>query len=156
MIYVILNMFQNLKIRITSYTVKDSELSTMVTSLKWQNRFYKKYGIIRCIFIILAFVLSVNSTFAAASSLFGDGCVEDKKITWNTFPKCITGAIDFWMSIVWAVCILFIVVWAYRILFWWVVWDKAKWKQTIISALVWFALACSAWLIVSLLIQNLT
>jgi cation transport ATPase len=59
------------------------------------------------------------------------------------------------MAILWGVVILFIVIWAYKILFWWVAWDKARWKGNIINALTWFVIACSARLIISILLQNL-
>lgn len=71
-------------------------------------------------------------------------------------PVMIRWAIDFLMTVAWTIAIIFIIVWAYKILFGSLEQDKTKWKDTIIMALLWFALASSAWFIVKLILDNLS
>ena len=70
-------------------------------------------------------------------------------------PVIIKWSIDFFITIAWTVAIIFIIIWAYKILLGSLEQDKTKWKDTIIMAIGWFALASLAWFIVKLLIDNL-
>lgn len=79
--------------------------------------------------------------------------------TWNIhmedIPVMIRNAIDFFITIAWTVAIIFIIIWAYKILLGSLEQDKTKWKDTIIMALGWFAIASLAWFIIKLIIDNL-
>ena len=70
-------------------------------------------------------------------------------------PVIIKSSIDFFITIAGTVAIIFIIIWAYKILLGSLEQDKTKWKDTIIMAIGWFALASLAWFIVKLLIDNL-
>ena len=70
-------------------------------------------------------------------------------------PVIIKWSIDFFITIAGTVAIIFIIIWAYKILLGSLEQDKTKWKDTIIIAIGWFALASLAWFIVKLLIDNL-
>jgi len=70
-------------------------------------------------------------------------------------PVIIKWSIDFFITIAGTVAIIFIIIWAYKILLGSLEQDKTKWKDTIIMAIGWFALASLAWFIVKLLIDNL-
>lgn len=78
--------------------------------------------------------------------------------TWDVhlvdIPNMIRNAIDFFMWFAWFIAIIFVIIWAYKILFWSLQQDKTKWKDTIIMALGWFAIAILAWFIVKLVIDN--
>ncbi len=71
-------------------------------------------------------------------------------------PLILKWAINFFMWLAWTVAIIFIIIWAYQILFGSLEQDKTKWKNTIIMALWWFALASLAWLIIKFLLDNLS
>ena len=70
-------------------------------------------------------------------------------------PVIIKWAIDFFITIAGTVAIIFIIIWAYKILLGSLEQDKTKWKDTIIMAIGWFALASLAWFIIKVLIDNL-
>jgi len=71
-------------------------------------------------------------------------------------PNILKWAIDFFMWIAWTIAIIFIIIWAYQILFGSLEQDKTKWKNTIIMALWGFAIASLAWLIIKFLLENLS
>jgi type IV secretory pathway VirB2 component (pilin) len=58
------------------------------------------------------------------------------------------------MEIAGTVAIIFIIIWAYKILFGSLEQDKTKWKDTIIMALSGFAIASLAWFIIKFIIDN--
>jgi hypothetical protein len=111
------------------------------------------------IYILLAFYVSTLSAFAdeAENILWidnaklrkGDVHVED-------IPKAIRSAIDFFMWIAGTVAVIFIIIGAYKILFWSIQQDKSKGRDTIIMALSWFALAALSWMIIKTIVANLT
>ncbi len=79
--------------------------------------------------------------------------------TWDIhvsdIPNIIRWAIDFFITIAWTVAIIFIIIWAYKILLGSLEQDKTKWKDTIIMAIWWFAIASLAWFIIKVIIDNL-
>lgn len=65
--------------------------------------------------------------------------------------------IDYFIWIAWTIAVIFIIIWAYQILFGSVSeWSNSKWKETITSALIWFAIAVLSWFIVKLIFDNLS
>ena len=87
----------------------------------------------------------------------GEGTVEAIK-TWeihtSDIPVILQSMINFMMSIAWTVAIIFIIVWAYKILFGSLSQDKTKWKDTIFKAIAWFAVAALSWFIIRLILNN--
>ncbi len=85
---------------------------------------------------------------------------QEKLKTWDIelsdIPNMIREAIDFFMWIAWTIAIIFIIIWAYQILFGSFEQDKTKWKNTIIMAIFWFAIASLAWFIIKFIIDNLS
>ena len=71
-------------------------------------------------------------------------------------PVMMRWAIDLLINIAWTVAIIFVIIWAYKILFGSLEQDKTKWKDTIIMALGWFAIASLAWFIIKIIIDNLS
>lgn len=69
-------------------------------------------------------------------------------------PGVIRSAIDFFMNIAGTITVIFIIIWAYKILFWSLQQDKTKGRDTIIMALGGFALASLAWVIIKLVLSN--
>ncbi len=105
---------------------------------------------------------SLNTSFADGWILWNFKWDETEKAlrTWDIhvddIPNILKWAIDFLLNIAWTVAIIFIIIWAYQILFWSIENDKTKWKNTIIMAISWFAIASLAWFIIKFIIDNLS
>jgi hypothetical protein len=69
-------------------------------------------------------------------------------------PKVIKYLIDTFLGIAWTVAVLFVIVWAYKLLFGSLKSDHTKWRETIIMALTWFAISALAWFIVKFIFHN--
>lgn len=108
------------------------------------------------------YILSLQLTFADGWILWDFRWEETEKAIKNwdihleDIPNMINSAINFFMSIAWTIAIIFIIVWAYKILFGSLEQDKTKWKDTILMALGWFAIASLAWFIIKLIVANLS
>lgn len=115
------------------------------------------------IFIAL-FSLTLQNTFAGGGVLWnfrGSGSATDSAIkTWDIhtddIPKIIIWAIDFFLWIAWSIAVVFIIFWAYKILFGSLEQDITKWRDTVFMALWGFAIASLAWFIVKFLLNNLS
>jgi hypothetical protein len=119
-------------------------------------------------YTFLWYLLSINLTFADGWILwdFANDRTEWEKDTetalrnWDIhiedIPNILKLAIDFFITIAWTVAIIFIIIWAYKILLGSLEQDKTKWKDTIIMALGWFAIASLAWLIIKFILDNLS
>ncbi len=73
----------------------------------------------------------------------------------DDIPVAIRSIIDFFMWLAGTVAVIMIVIGAYKILFGSLQNDRSKWRDTIIMALVGFALAALAWVIIKTIISNL-
>ncbi len=69
-------------------------------------------------------------------------------------PGIIKAMIDIFLWIAWTVAVIFVIIWAYKILFGSLQQDITKWRDTIIMALTWFAFATLAWFIVKFVFTN--
>jgi len=69
-------------------------------------------------------------------------------------PKMIAYAIDFFMWFAATISVIFIIIWAYKILFGSLSQDKTKWKDTILMAIWGFIIASLAWFIIKLILDN--
>lgn len=76
------------------------------------------------------------------------------EISIDDIPWILRSFIDFWMWVAWTVAVIFVIIWAYQILFWSIEQDKSKWKNTIFMAIMWFVIASLAWFIIRLIIDN--
>ncbi len=112
----------------------------------------------KILFLLILFFLKLNYTFASDSWIFWP-CLDEKKIkNWDFnidhIPCVINYAINFFMWIAWTIAVIFIIIWAYQIMYWSFSWDKAKWKKTITLAISWFVLAAFSWLIIKFILDN--
>lgn len=101
----------------------------------------------------------IFSTFAAdAWWIFWNTKTTTEIKNWDIhiddIPKILRSTIDLLLEISWTIAIIFIIAWAYKILFGSLTNDKTKWKDTIIMALTWFAIATLAWFIIKFIISN--
>lgn len=109
--------------------------------------------------LILAFTYG-NSYANDLWILWKNNCNVDKNSlrTWqieiNSIPCLIQSTTNFLLGIAGTISVIFIIIWAYQILFWSLTQNTTKWKDTIISALIGFALAALSWFIIKLVIDN--
>lgn len=114
-------------------------------------------------YTIIWLVLSSHATFAdwwilwnfKSSSWATEIAIRNWDIHVDDIPAIIKWAIDFFITIAWTVAIIFIIIWAYKLLLGPLKQDTTKWKDTIIMAIGWFTIASLAWFIVKLIIDNL-
>jgi len=107
------------------------------------------------------FLLSISKiSFAADWGIFWENMwTKLKKWDWITLwdiPNMIKNMIEFFIWIAWTIAVIFVIVWAYKILFGSLQQDKTKWKDTIIMALWGFVIATLAWFIVQFIFDNFT
>lgn len=115
-------------------------------------------------YILIWYLLSLEISFADGGILWNfknndaiktETAIRNWDIHLDDIPNMMRNAIDFFISIAWTVAIIFIIIWAYKILFGSLEQDRTKWKDTILMALGWFAIASLAWFIIKLIIDNL-
>jgi len=110
------------------------------------------------IYIWLFLLLFSKITFATDGWIFWKNKWDElknwKDITLSNIPEMIKNAIDFFIWIAWTISIIFIIIWAYQILFGSLQQDKTKWKNTILIALWGFAISTLAWFIVQMVFDN--
>jgi len=110
--------------------------------------------------IILTFImLSITKiSFARDWWVFWNWTTWTKLRDWSIslwdIPDMITYAINFFMWIAATISVIFIIIWAYKILFGSISQDKTKWRDTIIMAIWGFILASLAWFIIKLVLDN--
>lgn len=108
-------------------------------------------------FLLIAFLASITQTSAADNILgISNSRLREGNIHADDIPGIISSAINFFMSIAGTIAVIFIIIGAYKILFGSLQQDKTKWKDTIIMALGWFALAALAWMIIKVIVDNFT
>lgn len=111
-------------------------------------------------FYIFIYFILILETWFADTWIFWNSVSTNQIREWdihiNDIPNIIKWAIDFFIGIAWTISIIFIIIWAYQVMFWTFSWDKSKWKTTITMALWWFIIAALAWFIISFLIENLS
>jgi len=112
-------------------------------------------------YIIIWYLISLELSFAEDAWWIFEWTeiTKDDVKNWNIhiddIPKILRWAIDILLEIAWTISVIFIIIWAYKILFGSLTSEKTKWKDTIIMALTWFAIASLAWFIIKFLLDNL-
>ncbi len=112
-------------------------------------------------FLILAF--TAGNTFANDLwILWSNSCWVERtdlrkgSVELSNIPCLIQSATNFLLWVAGTISVIFIIIWAYQILFGSLTQNTTKWKDTIISALIGFALASLSWFIIKLVIDNFT
>jgi len=107
---------------------------------------------------IFANLVALQSTLAADQNVLwlSNDKIRNGDIHIDDIPEVIRSMINFFMGIAWTIAVIFVIIGAYKILFWSLQQDKTKWRDTIIAALGWFALASLSWLIIRFIIDNLS
>ena len=75
-------------------------------------------------------------------------------ITLNHIPCMIKSSVDFLLWLAGTISVIFVIIGAYKILFWGLSQDIQKWRNTIFMALGGFALASLSWFIIKVLLDN--
>jgi len=106
---------------------------------------------------LIVYILLFQISLAAESNILGisDNKLRQWDVDINDIPNAIRSIIDFLLSIAGTIAVVFVIIWAYKILFWSLQQDKTKGRDTIIMALWWFALAALAWMIIKVVLVNL-
>ena len=112
----------------------------------------------KIIYTFFWYILTLQISFADSWIFWGlsENEIREWNIHTDDIPWIVKWAIDFFINIAWSIAIIFIIIWAYKILFGSLEQDKTKWKDTIIMALGWFAIASLAWFIIKIIIDNLS
>lgn len=107
---------------------------------------------------ILLFLNSATNTFAAAGEFLWVkyNVWKTWDITIDHIPRMLASAIQLFIGFAWTIAVIFIIVWAYKILFGSIEQDKSKWKDTIFMAIWGFVIASLAWFIIRFILDNLT
>ncbi len=109
--------------------------------------------------ITLTIFLYINKVFAWQNAWLLQWVTTTDIRNWNihaeNIPNIIGNAINFFFWIAWTIAIVFIIIWAYRILFGSLTQDKTKWKDTIVMAITWFVLASMSWAIIQFILDNI-
>jgi len=109
------------------------------------------------LFSLLAYITIVTQAFAADNYLgISNGRLRKGNVDIDDIPLAIRSAINFFMWIAGTIAVIFVVIGAYKILFGSLQQDKTKWRDTIIMALGGFALAALSWMIVGMILDNLS
>jgi len=105
---------------------------------------------------LLWYTLSVQSIFASDDNILGisDSRLRRGNVNLDDIPNAIRSLIDFFMWIAGTIAVIFIIIGAYKILFWSLQQDKTKGRDTIIMALSGFALAALSWMIINIILAN--
>ena len=111
--------------------------------------------------LLIVAKISVLQSFAADwdAWIFEWSWVDAKRLReWDVslsdIPNMIVAATNFLMWIAGTIAVIFVIIWAYQLLFGSLQQDKTKWRNTILMALGGFAIASLAWFIVKLIIDN--
>lgn len=110
------------------------------------------------LYIFLSLHITLSQSYAVDSNILWipDTDLRTWEVDINDIPLAIKSLIDFFMSIAGTIAVIFVIIWAYKILFGSIQQDKTKGRDTIIMALSWFALAALAWTIISVILDNLS
>jgi len=123
------------------------------------------------IILWLFFILITNINFASAENnrwllewieakqVWKDMMTWTDRIrTWeiqlSDIPNVIHAMINIFIWIAWTVSVLFVIIWAYKILFGSFENDHTKWRDTIVMAITGFAISVLAWFIVRFIFDN--
>ncbi len=112
----------------------------------------------KILFILLAFMASFGQIFAEKDNILGisNSRLRNGSVHIDDIPVALRSAIDFFMWVAGTVAVIFVIIGAYKILFGSLQQDKTKGRDTIIMALGGFALAALSWMIIKVIIANLT
>lgn len=111
----------------------------------------------KILLILLSYLFAIQVN-ASSNNVLGipNSQLRRWEVDLDDIPTAIKSLIDFFLGIAATISVIFIIVWAYKILFWSLQQDKTKWRDTIIAALWWLAIALLAWVIINLIIDNLS
>ena len=115
---------------------------------------------LKYIYTALLVYHAIGQSFAADDTwIFWNSVSADDlrngNVSLETIPGMIVAATNFLIGIAGTIAVIFVIIWAYQLLFGSLQQDKTKWRNTILMALWGFAIASLAWFIVKLIIDNL-
>lgn len=107
-------------------------------------------------YLAILFLLFIENSFATDWWATWEPAIKLRNgdITYSDIPNILVKATEFFIWIAWTIAVIFIIIWAYKYLFGSIEQNTQKWKETIFMALIWFAIAASAFLIIKFVIDN--
>jgi len=72
----------------------------------------------------------------------------------NDIIWTIKWMIEIFLGLAWTISVIFVIIWAYKLLWWSTKWDITQWRTTIVMALTGFAISALAWFIVKFIFDN--
>ena len=126
-----------------------------------KNKLVVKQNILKIITLYLLVTTNIQ-TYAIWSWLLwwvwtGSGAtkkIKDWDLHFDDIPNVLQYLIDAFLWIAWTVAVLFVIVWAYKLLFGSLKSDHTKWRETIVMAISGFAISALAWFIVKFIFSN--
>ncbi len=113
---------------------------------------------IKNIFLLLLILIITKTSYAIDWGFLWDGSTWRALRRWDIWfwdiPDMLRYAIDFFMWIAATISVIFIIIWAYKILFGSISQDKTKWRDTILMAIWGFIIASLAWFIIKVILDN--
>ena len=123
-------------------------------------------------FLIAYFIITItsfNRVFAEENTGLLNWIIE-KEVDWkkmsgverirtweihlDDIPNVIHSLINTFIWIAWTVSVVFVIVWAYKVLFGSFENEHTKWRDTIVMAITGFAISVLAWFIVKFVFDN--
>lgn len=105
--------------------------------------------------ILLYLILSTQKSFAWWI-LGHEWALWSWYVSFDDIPNIIWHAINYFMWAAWMISVIFIIIWAYQIMFGSISQNNSQWKNTIIAAIFGFIIAALAWVIIKLILNNFT
>jgi len=100
--------------------------------------------------------ISLFLLFSLSSCLTNER-IRNWDIHMDDISTVIRDLIDYFIAIAWTISVIFIIIWAYQMLFGSVTEaSDSSWKDTIRYAIIWFAISALSWFIVKLIFDNLS
>lgn len=109
----------------------------------------------KILFLFLSYTSLIQQSFADGWVLWlSESKIRNGDIHIDDIPVALKNAINFFMGIAGTIAVIFVIVWAYKLLFGSLEQDKTKGRDTIVAALGGFVLAGLAWFIIRFIISN--
>ncbi|PZM85551.1 hypothetical protein DLH72_02055 [Candidatus Gracilibacteria bacterium] len=107
-------------------------------------------------YLAILFLLFIENSFATDGGVTGEPAskLRNGDITYSDIPNILVKATEFFIGIAGTIAVIFIIIGAYKYLFGSIEQNTQKGKETIFMALIGFAIAASAFLIIKFVIDN--
>ncbi len=107
-------------------------------------------------YIIVWILLSFQTSFATENiTWISNKKLREGDVGLDDIWTLLSTLIKIWIYIAWSIAIIWIIFWAYKVLFG-SLQGKNEWKDAIFKSILWLIITFCAWLIVKIIFDNLT